>query len=138
MYVHIIHDQLEVKARQLQTLLIQQSLMLDQPIELDESAIDTAPFQLVQGTSLYKLHTLFSLLGLSHAYVTNCGQLIGVIALKEVLVVSCGDGQRMPIFSCEMHSRTFMCAVLCRCVAIDWRVCESLVTYHRMSVFVNQ
>lgn len=33
-----------------------------------------------------QVHTLFSLLGLSHAYVTDCGRLIGVIALKEVCV----------------------------------------------------
>lgn len=29
-------------------------------------------------------HTLFSLLGLSHAYVTSTGKLVGVVALKEV------------------------------------------------------
>lgn len=29
-------------------------------------------------------HTLFSLLGLSHAYVTSIGKLVGVVALKEV------------------------------------------------------
>lgn len=47
-------------------------------------AIDAAPFQLVQGTSLYKVHTLFSLLGLNHAYVTHRGKLIGVVSLREV------------------------------------------------------
>lgn len=31
-------------------------------------------------------HTLFSLLGLSHAYVTSIGKLVGVVALKEVLL----------------------------------------------------
>lgn len=31
-----------------------------------------------------QVHTLFSLLGLSHAYVTDCGRLVGVVGLKEV------------------------------------------------------
>lgn len=29
-------------------------------------------------------HTIFSLLGLDHAYVTSIGRLIGVVSLKEV------------------------------------------------------
>lgn len=33
---------------------------------------------------LPQTHTLFSLLGLSHAYVTSIGKLVGVVALKEV------------------------------------------------------
>ncbi len=33
---------------------------------------------------LFQTHTLFSLLGLSHAYVTSIGKLVGVVALKEV------------------------------------------------------
>lgn len=59
-------------------------MQLRKPIDLDEVAIDPAPFQLVLGTSLYKVHTLFSLLGLNHAYVTHRGKLVGVVALKEV------------------------------------------------------
>lgn len=68
-------------------------------------AIDPAPFQLVRGTSLYKVrilkidrsfdekinfkkqlqvHTLFSLLALNHAYVTEKGRLCGVVAVKEL------------------------------------------------------
>ena len=58
--------------------------LLDRTIDLDEIAIDAAPFQLVLGSSLYKVHTLFCLLGLSHAYVTDCGKLVGVVGLKEV------------------------------------------------------
>lgn len=34
-------------------------------------------------------HTLFSLLGLSHAYVTSIGKLVGVVALKEVSNFCC-------------------------------------------------
>lgn len=52
--------------------------------QLDDVAIDAAPFQLVLGTSLYKVHRLFSLLGLNHAYVTHRGRLVGVVSLREV------------------------------------------------------
>uniref|UniRef100_A0A8C8F070 Chloride channel, voltage-sensitive 1b n=1 Tax=Oncorhynchus tshawytscha TaxID=74940 RepID=A0A8C8F070_ONCTS len=57
---------------------------LDKPISMEEIRIDPSPFQLVERTSLHKTHTLFSLLGLSHAYVTSIGKLVGVVALKEV------------------------------------------------------
>ncbi|KAL0985126.1 hypothetical protein UPYG_G00153210 [Umbra pygmaea] len=57
---------------------------LDKPISLEEIRIDPSPFQLVERTSLHKTHTLFSLLGLSHAYVTSIGKLVGVVALKEL------------------------------------------------------
>uniref|UniRef100_A0A8C1SC80 Chloride channel, voltage-sensitive 1a n=1 Tax=Cyprinus carpio TaxID=7962 RepID=A0A8C1SC80_CYPCA len=57
---------------------------MDKPLEIDQIRIDPSPFQLVERTSLHKTHTLFSLLGLSHAYVTNTGKLVGVVALKEV------------------------------------------------------
>ncbi|XP_010883260.1 chloride channel protein 1 isoform X2 [Esox lucius] len=57
---------------------------LDKPISMDEIRIDPSPFQLVERTSLHKTHTLFSLLGLSHAYVTSIGKLVGVVALKEL------------------------------------------------------
>jgi hypothetical protein len=57
--------------------------MLDQAIDLAEG-IDPAPFQLVEGTSLYTVHNLFNLLALNHAYVTHAGRLVGVIALTEV------------------------------------------------------
>ncbi|CAG4962118.1 unnamed protein product [Colias eurytheme] len=46
--------------------------------------IDPAPFQLVERTSLLKVHSLFSTLGVSRAYVTAIGRLIGVVALKEL------------------------------------------------------
>uniref|UniRef100_A0A7N8Y161 Chloride channel, voltage-sensitive 1a n=1 Tax=Mastacembelus armatus TaxID=205130 RepID=A0A7N8Y161_9TELE len=57
---------------------------MDKPMEIDEIRVDPSPFQLVERTSLHKTHTLFSLLGLSHAYVTSIGKLVGVVALKEV------------------------------------------------------
>ncbi|XP_023659535.2 chloride channel protein 1-like [Paramormyrops kingsleyae] len=57
---------------------------LDKPINIEQVHVDPSPFQLVERTSLHKTHTLFSLLGLSHAYVTGAGKLVGVVALKEL------------------------------------------------------
>uniref|UniRef100_A0A674PDN4 Chloride voltage-gated channel 1 n=1 Tax=Takifugu rubripes TaxID=31033 RepID=A0A674PDN4_TAKRU len=57
---------------------------LDKPIDMEQIRVDPSPFQLVERTSLHKTHTLFSLLGLSHAYVTSIGKLVGVVALKEL------------------------------------------------------
>uniref|UniRef100_A0ABM5FRC4 Chloride channel protein 1 n=1 Tax=Pogona vitticeps TaxID=103695 RepID=A0ABM5FRC4_9SAUR len=57
---------------------------LDQDVCFDSCRIDPSPFQVVERTSLHKTHTLFSLLGLSHAYVTSMGKLRGVIALEEL------------------------------------------------------
>ncbi|CAI4221421.1 unnamed protein product [Auanema sp. JU1783] len=64
--------------------LARRSEILASKLDLDDVAIDPAPFQLVRGTSLYKVHTLFSLLALNHAYVTERGRLVGVVALKEL------------------------------------------------------
>uniref|UniRef100_A0A158QNP8 Chloride channel protein n=1 Tax=Haemonchus placei TaxID=6290 RepID=A0A158QNP8_HAEPC len=68
----------------LQHSLAKRAEILASKLDLDDVAIDPAPFQLVKGTSLYKVHTLFSLLALNHAYVTERGRLVGVVALKEV------------------------------------------------------
>uniref|UniRef100_A0A8C5AWY7 Chloride channel, voltage-sensitive 2a n=1 Tax=Gadus morhua TaxID=8049 RepID=A0A8C5AWY7_GADMO len=57
---------------------------LDDPVDFKNCKIDPAPFQLVERTSLHKTHTIFSLLGLDHAYVTSIGRLVGVVSLKEV------------------------------------------------------
>lgn len=46
--------------------------------------IDPSPFQLIARTSLLKAHSIFSLVGINHAYVTNIGKLVGVVGLKEV------------------------------------------------------
>uniref|UniRef100_A0A8C8JNF9 Chloride voltage-gated channel 2 n=1 Tax=Oncorhynchus tshawytscha TaxID=74940 RepID=A0A8C8JNF9_ONCTS len=59
---------------------------LDEQVNFDNCKIDPAPFQLVERTSLHKTHTIFSLLGLDHAYVTSIGRLIGVVSLKETSV----------------------------------------------------
>uniref|UniRef100_A0A3P8Z3S8 Chloride channel protein n=1 Tax=Esox lucius TaxID=8010 RepID=A0A3P8Z3S8_ESOLU len=61
-----------------------EEIEMDKPMAIDQIRIDPSPFQLVERTSLHKTHTLFSLLGLSHAYVTSIGKLVGVVALKEL------------------------------------------------------
>ncbi|KAF3827374.1 hypothetical protein GH733_002860 [Mirounga leonina] len=57
---------------------------LDEPVNFSDCKIDPAPFQLVERTSLHKTHTVFSLLGVDHAYVTSIGRLIGIVTLKEL------------------------------------------------------
>ncbi|NXS73236.1 CLCN1 protein, partial [Pandion haliaetus] len=57
---------------------------LNKNVCFESCRIDPSPFQLVERTSLHKTHTLFSLLGLSHAYVTSMGKLRGVLALEEL------------------------------------------------------
>jgi len=57
---------------------------LDKSVDFDSCHIDPAPFQLVEKTSLLKVHSLFSMLGVNHAYVTAIGRLIGVVGLKEL------------------------------------------------------
>ncbi|CAG5129965.1 unnamed protein product, partial [Candidula unifasciata] len=64
---------------------------LRQPIVWEGVQIDPAPFQLVERTSLHKVHSLFSLLGLSHAFVTNTGCLVGVVGLKELRIAIQGE-----------------------------------------------
>ncbi|KAK6641646.1 hypothetical protein RUM44_013361 [Polyplax serrata] len=54
------------------------------PVNFESSHIDPAPFQLVERTSLLKVHSLFSMVGVNHAYVTAIGRLIGVVGLKEL------------------------------------------------------
>ncbi|CAH1103822.1 unnamed protein product, partial [Psylliodes chrysocephalus] len=54
------------------------------PIDFSQCQIDPAPFQLVERTSLLKVHSLFSLVGVNNAYVTAIGKLVGVVGLKEL------------------------------------------------------
>ncbi|KHN87730.1 Chloride channel protein 2 [Toxocara canis] len=53
-------------------------------VDFGSAIIDPAPFQLVEDTSLYKVHSIFSLLGIRRAYVTKCGVLVGVVALRDL------------------------------------------------------
>jgi len=62
-----------------------EEMEMEKPVEiLKHCRIDPAPFQLVERTSLLKVHSMFSLLGVNHAYVTTIGQLIGIVSLKEL------------------------------------------------------
>ncbi|XP_062540318.1 chloride channel protein 2-like [Armigeres subalbatus] len=54
------------------------------PIDIDNIPIDPAPFQLVERTSMLKVHSLFAMASINLAYVTNIGKLVGVVALKEL------------------------------------------------------
>ncbi|CAH1972148.1 unnamed protein product [Acanthoscelides obtectus] len=54
------------------------------PVDFSSCQIDPAPFQLVERTSLLKVHSLFSLVGVNHAYVTAIGKLVGVVGLTEL------------------------------------------------------
>lgn len=56
---------------------------MEKPVALTVQ-VDPAPFQLVERTSLLKVHSLFSMLGVNHAYVTATGRLMGVVGLKEL------------------------------------------------------
>ena len=57
---------------------------LSKEVDFTRCHIDPAPFQLVERTSLLRVHSMFSMLGINHAYVTAIGRLIGIVALKEV------------------------------------------------------
>lgn len=57
---------------------------MEKILAFDSCHIDPAPFQLVERTSLLKVHSVFSLVGINHAYVTAIGRLVGVVGLKEV------------------------------------------------------
>nr|XP_027201193.1 chloride channel protein 2-like [Dermatophagoides pteronyssinus] len=57
---------------------------LNMIVDFNQCIIDPSPFQLVERTTIYKVHSLFSMLGLNHAYVTSIGRLVGVVALKDL------------------------------------------------------
>ena len=59
-------------------------LEMEKCVNFSQIHIDPAPFQLVEKSSLLKVHSLFSMLGVNHAYVTTIGRLIGVVGLKEL------------------------------------------------------
>lgn len=54
------------------------------PVDFKKCSVDPAPFQLVERTSLLKVHSIFSLLGVHHAYVTTLGKLVGIVSLTEL------------------------------------------------------
>ncbi|XP_060623383.1 chloride channel protein 2 isoform X2 [Anolis sagrei] len=78
-------DEYEVVGEMTPTEILEwEEQQLDQFVNFNSCKIDPAPFQLVERTSLHKTHTIFSLLGVDHAYVTSIGRLIGMVSLKEL------------------------------------------------------
>jgi len=57
---------------------------MKEEVDFSSCKIDPAPFQLVEKTSLVKVHSLFSMVGVNMAYVTAIGRLVGVVGLKEL------------------------------------------------------
>uniref|UniRef100_A0AC34R7L1 Chloride channel protein n=2 Tax=Panagrolaimus sp. JU765 TaxID=591449 RepID=A0AC34R7L1_9BILA len=53
-------------------------------VDLDAIEFDSAPFQLVDRAPLLHVHMMFSLLGLQRAYITKCGQLVGLISMRDL------------------------------------------------------
>ncbi len=80
--------------------------LLKQKVKFDRSLIDPAPFQLVERTSLYKIHSLFSILALSHAYVTSIGRLVGVVTISNVSL-QCTPSSSSYIFISSLPSSLF-------------------------------
>lgn len=83
---------------------------LQKPMDLQNCPVDAAPFQLVERTSLLKVHSMFSLLGINHAYVTAIGELIGIVSLREVINESRKKSKGFKVkitqsFSCAKPSR---------------------------------
>ena len=64
-------DSLQVSVTSIDSLLVRLTY-----IDMCVTRIDTL--------NLFQVHSLFSLLSLHHAYVTNMGRLVGIISLKEV------------------------------------------------------
>lgn len=57
---------------------------MQEQVNFSDCRIDPSPFQLVERTSLLKVHSMFSMMGVEVAYVTNIGKLVGVVGLKEL------------------------------------------------------
>nr|XP_006812245.1 PREDICTED: chloride channel protein 2-like [Saccoglossus kowalevskii] len=61
-------------------------------VNFDNCHIDPAPLQIVEKSSLHKIHTLFNLLSVNKAYVTSMGRLVGIVSLDEVRTAIVGSG----------------------------------------------
>ena len=88
-YVHYDSDgesggQMQGRLPTRQPMAMNSAEQMQQRINLRGIQFDPSPFQLVAQTSLYKVHTLFSLLGVTIAYVTEGGRLVGLVGPDEV------------------------------------------------------
>lgn len=57
---------------------------LREQVDFSNCRIDPSPFQLIERTSLLKVHSMFSMMGIEVAYVTKLGKLVGVVGRKEL------------------------------------------------------
>ncbi|KAK3530981.1 hypothetical protein QTP70_007801 [Hemibagrus guttatus] len=57
---------------------------LDEKVDFNLCKIDPASVQILERTSLQKVHNIFSAMGLDQAYVTNVGRLVGVVSHTEL------------------------------------------------------
>ncbi|KFD58676.1 hypothetical protein M514_00369 [Trichuris suis] len=82
------HFQSEMEAERSPTQVQQQQeseiQRLNDVPDYKSIALDSAPFQLVECSSLFKAHAVFSLLNLQRAYVTSRGRLIGLVTLQKL------------------------------------------------------
>nr|XP_039270307.1 chloride channel protein 2-like [Styela clava] len=58
--------------------------ILDSIVDFQECKLDPAPFQIVEKTSIHMVHSMFSLLGVTRAYVTSIGRLVGLVTINEL------------------------------------------------------
>lgn len=79
---------------------------MEKIIDLSGIPIDPSPFQIVDQTSLYKVHTLFALLGVPIAFVTSRGRLIGSITAYELRRgIEMAGGRRLEARAVPNHPR---------------------------------
>ena len=57
---------------------------VDSVIDFSRMEVDPTPLRLVEQTPLAQMHTMFSLLFINEAYVTNLGKVTGVITLQDL------------------------------------------------------
>lgn len=57
---------------------------LEEKVNFLDILVNPAPVQLVEKTPLSDVHSLFSMVGIYNAYVTNIGRLVGVVGLTEL------------------------------------------------------
>lgn len=57
---------------------------LQEQVNFLDILVNPAPVQLVEKTPLSEVHSLFSMVGIYQAYVTNIGRLVGVVGLSEL------------------------------------------------------
>ncbi|KAL1501250.1 hypothetical protein ABEB36_006609 [Hypothenemus hampei] len=57
---------------------------LKHQVDFISCQLDPAPFQIMERTSLIKIHSIFSMMYLSVAYVTSVGKLVGVVGGQEL------------------------------------------------------